>query len=78
MSSYQTTEASYGDTSDLASDVMLGGDPELPLVSPSPSTSMEVANNAALREDAELVAATMALQMINSEPSEGSEETQPP
>ncbi|MCP3955209.1 MAG: hypothetical protein GY697_23765 [Desulfobacterales bacterium] len=73
---YHTAGASYGDTSDLTSDVMTGGDPELSLA--SPSTPMEVANNAALREDAELAAATMTLQLINSEPSEGPEGTQQP
>ncbi|MCP3679828.1 MAG: hypothetical protein GY782_05975 [Gammaproteobacteria bacterium] len=77
-SNYQTTEASFADTSDVAANVMLGGDPELTLVSPTPPTSMEVANSAALQEDAELVAATQTLHLINSEPPEGSEETQQP
>ncbi len=68
---YYQTEGSCGDTSDLTSLVMTRGNLDLSLA--STTAPMEVADHVAPPEDAEVVAATATLQLINTEPPEGSD-----
>ncbi len=72
---YYQTEESYGDTSDMTSIVMTGGDLDLSLT--STTAPMEVADNVAPPEDEEVVAATATLErLITTEPPEGSDDHQ--